>query len=213
MKKLIRLFLVLSCLSLASCQTDYSINPEKVGEELMAMKAEYPYNKVKFKTNLGEFIVQLSDKTPIASTNFLRLVRKGYYDERPFYRNVGFSAIQGGGYYDDQQDYTIPSEILPDYIPVRGRICMARYFDGNPDKRSSPTEFFIVTNTEEAKPFIGQFVTFGEVIEGMEVVDSIKAQPAFFENPVGPRWFAADIVRDNPTWYQEWADAIWRIIR
>ncbi len=206
-------FLFLLPLLFLSCKTDYSINPDSVEEELLALKEDYPDHKIKFKTNLGEFIVQLSDRTPIATTNFLRLVRKGYFDERPFYRNVGFSAIQGGGYFDDRLDYTIPAEFLKDYIPERGKICMARYFDGNPDKRSSPTEFFIVTNTEEAKPFIGQFVTFGEVIEGMNVVDSIKAQPAYFENPVGPRWFGIEIIRENPTWYQNLTDAIWRLIR
>ncbi len=103
--------------------------------------------------------------------------------------------------------YTIPAEICPEYFHKRGALAMAREGDRvNPTRRSSGSQFYIVVGKvytdqqldlleqrlhtkftpEQRKayttiggtPFLdGQYTVFGEVIEGMNVVDSIANQP------------------------------------
>lgn len=71
---------------------------------------------------------------------------------------------------------------------------MARYDEGNPEKASSPTEFFIVTNAEEAQKLNGLYVVFGEVTQGMEVVDKIQQAPEYYETPAIPVFFRIEML-------------------
>jgi cyclophilin family peptidyl-prolyl cis-trans isomerase len=73
---------------------------------------------------------------------------------------------------------------------------MARYDEGNPEKASSPTEFFIVTNTEQAARFYKQYVVFGKITKGLAVIDSIQKQRSFDEKPVIPVKFTLSISKD-----------------
>lgn len=146
-------------------------------------------NEVVIKTVGGDITVKLYDKTPLHRASFIRLVKSNYYVHRIFYRNVYHTAIQGGGEYLDQLDYLVPPEYIPEYTHKRGAIAMARYDEGNPEKASSPTEFFIVTNAEEAQKLNGLYVVFGEVTKGMEVVDKIQQAPEYYEKPAIPVFF------------------------
>ncbi len=71
---------------------------------------------------------------------------------------------------------------------------MARYDEGNPEKSSSPTEFFILTNTEEAKAYEGNYVVFGRVVSGLSVMDRIKQARSFDEKPVVPVKFRMEVL-------------------
>jgi cyclophilin family peptidyl-prolyl cis-trans isomerase len=118
----------------------------------------------------------------------------GYFDDRYFYRNIYDSGIQGGGEFMDRLGYLVPAEYLDGLKPVRGTIAMARYDEGNPEKSSSPTEFFIVTDSEQAAPFYKNYVVFGKVSKGMAVVDSIKAEKSYDEKPVLPVKFSITVL-------------------
>ncbi len=192
MKKLI---LLVVPLLLIACKENWNIDPKRVKEVLMEKAAENPEKVVEFETRLGSFQVELSDKTPLHRINFIHLVKAGYYKDRYFYRNIYDSGMQGGGEYNDRLNYLVPAEYVDELKPVRGTIAMARYDEGNPEKASSSTEFFIITNTEEAKSYYKNYVVFGKVINGISVLDSMKKQRSFFEKPVVPVKFSVKVVR------------------
>ncbi len=112
--------------------------------------------------------------------SFIELASKGFYDGTTFHRVVPGFVIQGGDPNTKSEDrsqhgsggpgYTLKAEFsnLPH---KRGTLSMARA--GHPD--SAGSQFFIcVADT----PFLdGQYTVFGEVIEGMDVVDQIVSQP------------------------------------
>ena len=145
---------------------------------------------------LGDFELELDNRTPLHSVNFIRLVKMGYFKERYFYRNVYEIGIQGGGEYFDRLNYLVPAEYREELRPVRGSLAMARYDEGNPQKASSPTEFFIITNTEQAARFYKQYVVFGKITKGLSVIDSIQKQRSFDEKPVIPVKFTLSLLKD-----------------
>ena len=187
------LFVVLFFLT--SCEQNWNIDSKRVRQVLTEKAAEYPESIIEFETRLGNFQVELSSKTPLHRINFIRLVKLGYYKNRYFYRNIYDAGMQGGGEYNDRLDYLVPAEYVDELKPVRGTIAMARYDEGNPEKASSSTEFFIITDTEEARPYYKNYVVFGKVISGLAVLDSMKKQRSFFEKPVVPVKFSIRVLR------------------
>jgi cyclophilin family peptidyl-prolyl cis-trans isomerase len=70
--------------------------------------------------------------------------------------------------------YTIPAEIRPNLTHKRGTVAAARRSD---TMNSSGSQFYIVDNPNGTPHLDGQYTVFGEVINGMDVVDRIAAQP------------------------------------
>lgn len=189
------LLVLMLLLSLFSCKENWNIDSKRVKEVLLEKANDNNESVVEFETRLGNFQVELSNKTPLHRINFIRLVKLGYYNDRYFYRNIYDAGMQGGGEYNDRLDYLVPAEYVDDLKPIRGSIAMARYDEGNPEKASSSTEFFIVTDTEEARPYYKNYVVFGKVITGMAVLDSMKKERSFFEKPVVPVKFSIKVIR------------------
>ena len=112
---------------------------------------------VKIKTTLGDITVRLYDETPLHRDNFVKLAREGYYDGTLFHRVIKNFMIQGGD--PDSRgasptahlgaggpDYTIPAEFNRALIHKKGALAAARQGDQvNPEKRSSGSQFYIVT--------------------------------------------------------------------
>lgn len=192
MNRCLGLMLLISLLG--SCKPDWKLNPADVAGQLNQMALDHPESKIKVKTRLGDFEIELDPRTPLHRVNFIRLVKMGYFDERHFYRNIDDSGIQGGGEFMDRLGYLVPAEYIDGLKPVRGSIAMARYDEGNPEKASSPTEFFIVTDSEQAAPFYKNYVVFGKVTKGLAVVDSIKAEKSYDEKPVVPVKFSISVL-------------------
>lgn len=190
-----KLFLLVVPLFLISCKENWNIDAKRVKEVLHEKAAENPEKVIEFETRLGNFQIELSEKTPLHRINFIRLVKAGYFKNRYFYRNIYDAGMQGGGEYNDRLDYLVPAEYIDELKPVRGTIAMARYDEGNPEKASSSTEFFIITDTEEARPYYKNYVVFGKVISGMAVLDSMKKERSFFEKPVVPVKFSIKVLR------------------
>ncbi len=111
---------------------------------------------VSIKTEFGEIKVKLFDETPEHKSNFLKLVNEGFYDGLIFHRVIKNFMIQGGDpaildpvkgieLSQTTMNYTIPAEIIPQYYHKRGVLAAARRGGpGNPEKRSSPSQFYIV---------------------------------------------------------------------
>ena len=113
---------------------------------------------VELHTTMGDIIVELYNDTPLHRDNFLKLVKDGYYDGVLFHRVIDSFMIQtgdpdskdaqpgqrlGGG----DPDYTIAAEInYPVHYNKYGALAAARTGDAvNPERRSSGSQFYIVT--------------------------------------------------------------------
>ncbi len=186
--------LLLMLILMGSCQPDWKLKPVDVAGQLNSSAQDNKESKIVFTTRLGDFEIELDPRTPLHRINFIRLVKMGYFDDRHFYRNIYDSGIQGGGEFMDRLGYLVPAEYIDGLKPVRGSIAMARYDEGNPEKSSSPTEFFIVTDSDQAAPFYKNYVVFGKVTKGLAVIDSIKAEKSYDEKPVVPVKFSISVL-------------------
>jgi cyclophilin family peptidyl-prolyl cis-trans isomerase len=125
-------------------------------------------------TAKGDIVVQLdATAAPLTVNNFVFLANQGFYDNLTFHRVEPDFVIQGGdpaGTGAGGPGYTVPAEIQLPHI--EGAIAMARRPDEvNPDRASSGSQFYI---TLAPTPFLdGAYTAFGQVIEGMNVVQSI----------------------------------------
>jgi peptidyl-prolyl cis-trans isomerase B (cyclophilin B) len=139
---------------------------------------------VHMKTNFGTIIVELfPDKAPKTVENFLRYVRDGFYDNTIFHRIIDKFVIQGGGFGPGMTQKTtrasLANEANNGLRNTRGTVAMARASDPN----SASSQFFIniadndFLNYTASTPAGWGYCVFGQVMEGMHVVDSIKGVP------------------------------------
>lgn len=141
--------------------------------------AENP--RVELQTDLGEIQLELyKDKAPATVENFLAYVDSGFYDGVIFHRVIpGFMVQTGGLTFDFQKKETrgpVANESANGLKNLRGTVAMARLND--PD--SATAQFFInlVNNSHlDAQKDKPGYTVFGKVVEGMEVVDKIVAEP------------------------------------
>src|SRR3989344_4241842 len=132
-------------------------------------KAEIEGKKVRIKTVKGDIVFELFADSPIASSNFIYLVNKKFYNGLTFHRKEERFVIQGG---DPKGDGTgCPGSQFPDE-PVtrnyeRGIVAMA-----NAGPNTNGSQFFIML--ADAPQLPKNYTIFGQVVEGMEVVDQIK---------------------------------------
>lgn len=169
----------------------------------MAYGDKNPENEVLIETEFGAIRVRLYDDTPLHRANFIKNIKEGVYDDATFYRVISQFMVQAG-IYPRELGYTIPAEITPKYIHKKGALAMARSDEDNPDYESSSSEFFIVQGSryadyqvetdmenfglqltpEQKETYMTaggymsldqRYTTFGEVIEGLEVIDKIAA--------------------------------------
>jgi peptidyl-prolyl cis-trans isomerase A (cyclophilin A) len=139
--------------------------------------------KVRIGTNLGNIVVELdAAKAPKTVENFLQYVKSGHYKGTIFHRVIDGFMIQGGGFKADlAQKPTrppIPLESRNGLNNLSGTIAMAR--TAVPD--SATAQFFInlkdnafldAANSRDGNGY----AVFGKVVEGMDVVDKIRALP------------------------------------
>lgn len=127
---------------------------------------------VTVQTTKGDVFIEVyPDKMPVTVANFEKLVKSNFYNGLTFHR-VEDWVIQGGdpkGNGTGGPGWTIPLETSPDLKNVRGAVAMAR--SQEPD--SAGSQFYILKR--DAARLDGQYAVFGRVIQGMDVVDQIKA--------------------------------------
>lgn len=136
---------------------------------------------VLLETSMGAIKVRLfRDKSPITVRNFLSYVKDGFYDGLIFHRVIGNFMIQGGGMDESMQEkkgkFAIKNEANNGLSNKRGTLAMARTAIVD----SATSQFFInvADNTfldyKGKSPDLFGYAVFGEVVEGMEVVDMIR---------------------------------------
>jgi peptidyl-prolyl cis-trans isomerase B (cyclophilin B) len=125
-------------------------------------------------TNHGTIRLEFfDDDAPKTVENFRKLAGDGFYDGLIFHRVIPDFMIQGGcpqGTGTGGPGYTFKDEIN-DHKIVRGALAMA-----NAGPNTNGSQFFIVT-VDEAGWLDGKHTVFGEVTEGMDVVDTISELP------------------------------------
>lgn len=137
-----------------------------------------PSPKVRMETSFGNIVVQLDgEHTPKTVANFIQYVNDRFYDQTIFHRIIDNFMIQGGGH--DLNGALKPTrppielEINPDRKHVDGTISMAR----KQEKNSANAQFFICDGSQTCSQLDGSYATFGETIEGLDVVHKISAVP------------------------------------
>ncbi len=140
--------------------------------------------KVKITTSYGEIVIELDkENAPITTENFLSYVESGFYNETIFHRVISGFMIQGGGHLTDMTPKDekldpIQNEANNGLKNNRGTIAMAR--TANPHSASSQffinhaDNAFLNFRTNQVDEGWG-YAVFGQVVEGMEVVDKIAA--------------------------------------
>ena len=140
-------------------------------------------------TSHGTMKLRLYSKTPLHRDNFVKLAKEGYYDGLRFHRVIDGFMIQGGDPFSRDTamikswgtggpNYTIPAEFVGEYHHKKGAIAAARKGDmANPKKSSSGSQFYIVQDEFGCSHLDGQYTVYGEVFDGIEVIDRIAATP------------------------------------
>ena len=131
-------------------------------------------------TSKGDIRLQLHEETaPKTVANFLQYVRDGFYNDTIFHRVIDKFMIQGGGLTADMENKKTSAPIKNEAKSAkhnkRGTIAMARTMDPH----SATAQFFInvadnaFLNFTSEQPQGFGYCVFGEVVEGMDVVDAI----------------------------------------
>ena len=137
---------------------------------------------VTFHTNHGDIVINtFADKAPVTVENFLNYCRDGFYNNTIFHRVINGFMIQGGGFEPgmSQKDTkaTIKNEANNGLKNTIGTLAMAR----TNDPHSATAQFFINVADNDFLNFLGEnaqgwgYCVFAEVVEGMDVVNKIKA--------------------------------------
>ena len=153
-------------------------------ENKMTAPSSDSSNRVKLTTSLGTIIVQLNaEKAPVSSANFLAYVNEGFYNGTIFHRVIKDFMAQGGGmdtaFNKKETHAAIKNEADNGLKNQRGTIAMARTNDPN----SATAQFFINLKNNgfldhtSPSPSGWGYAVFGEVVEGMDVVDKMADQP------------------------------------
>lgn len=154
--------------------------------------------EVLMKTTAGDIRIGLYDETPKHRDNFVELITTHVYDSLLFHRVIKNFMIQAGDIHSKHAlpgqrlgtgdyNYTIEPEFrLPEIYHRRGAVAMAREGDKkNPERRSSACQFYIVTKQQGTPHLDGKYTVFGEVLEGMDVVDCIQnSQTDEYDRPL-----------------------------
>jgi len=166
---------------------------------------------VEMETRFGNIKIRLYKNTPLHRANFIYLTKLKYFDETQFYRVADGFVCQAGNSDEWETQYTrkrigmytLPAELPKENLHKVGAVAAARQYKNNPDKLSSPYEFYItlgptyndatiraiaketemVYTREQLDVYIKtggqptldqQHTVFGEVVEGMDVVYEIN---------------------------------------
>jgi cyclophilin family peptidyl-prolyl cis-trans isomerase len=153
------------------------------GAAIYSTTVNIPLPQVALITAKGSITVELDPTlAPISTNNFLSYVNKGFYRDTLFHRVIPNFVVQGGGYTKGlvkktEQSAPIELESNKGLSNVRGSLAMARTNLPN----SATSEFYInlVDNLSldyknAANP---GYAVFGKVVQGMDVVDAIAAEP------------------------------------
>jgi cyclophilin family peptidyl-prolyl cis-trans isomerase len=159
-----------------------SLNSSNVEAFLTKYGKQNPETKVIIKTKFGNIKLRLYEDVPIHRANFIFLTKIGYFNTTVIYRVAKNFVIQGGNsdnWYTQKQrrkygNYLMQPEFKKHRTHKYGALAAAREWENNPDKLSSPFEFYMVHKRSGAHHLDGEHTVFGEVISGFDTMDKIS---------------------------------------
>ncbi|MDA9348862.1 peptidylprolyl isomerase [Polaribacter sp.] len=158
-----------------------SLNKHNVTTFLTAYGEKNKETKILIKTGYGNIKIRLFKDTPLHRANFIFLTKIKYFDTTVFYRVAKNFVLQGGNSDNFQTvkdrykygNYKLPTEFRKNRKHKYGALAAARDWKKNPEKLSSPFEFYIVQNRKGAHHLNYEHTVFGEVISGFDTMDKI----------------------------------------
>lgn len=133
------------------------------------------YQIGQINTKAGEMLFWLYDETPIHKENFINLASDRYWDSLTFNRVIEDFVIQGGcpdtpeGFSDSP--YLLKPEFKDSIKHIYGALGAGR--DGNEAKLSAGCQLYIVQNKEGLARLDGDYMIFGQMFKGFDVLDAI----------------------------------------
>lgn len=181
-----KLFLM-TIVALAACSC--SGNGSKSTQQDSTMATDDKELELKIETTMGDIEVKLYGDTPQHRDNMARLAREGYYDGLLFHRVIedfmvqagdpdSRSAAKGQMLGSGDPGYTIPAEIVyPRHFHRRGALSAARTGDQvNPERRSSGSQFYIVTGKVYTDSTINQLEQQLRMMKVQEIFNRLQQE-------------------------------------
>ena len=158
-----------------------SLNKHNVTTFLTAFGEKNKETKILIRTDYGNIKIRLFKDTPLHRANFIFLTKIKYFDTTVFYRVAKNFVLQGGNSDNFQTvkdrykygNYKLPTEFRKNRKHKYGALAAARDWKKNPEKLSSPFEFYIVQNRKGAHHLNNEHTVFGELISGFDTMDKI----------------------------------------
>jgi cyclophilin family peptidyl-prolyl cis-trans isomerase len=177
-----KLLLIILSLFLSGCNSNPTLvsTPaptviNQVPKETPMPTVEINQNKIYYavlKTSMGDIKIELNTKkTPITSGNFITLAKKNYYNNTIFHRVIKGFMIQGG---DPKGDGTGGPGYKFNDEPFEGEYTKGAVAMANAGPNTNGSQFFIM---HADYPLPKNYVIFGKVVEGLDVVDKIATSP------------------------------------
>lgn len=147
------------------------------------------YQIGQINTRFGEMLVWLYDDTPEHKAAFLELAEEGYFNDYSFNRVIDNFVAQGGC-PDTPEGFAYSVHLLePEFEAghkhVYGAFGAGR--DANPDKLSAACQFYIVQNKDGLARLDGNYMIYGHVFKGMDLVDQmVKTETDSLDAPLEP---------------------------
>lgn len=159
--------------------------PAAMAEDVAVMEIRFGKEK-----ELRRVVIDLYEESaPRTVENFKELARRGFYKNIAFHRVFPGIMVQTGDPLTRGKDrsragtggpgYTLPAEINRGF--KRGSVAMGRLGNKvNPARASNGSQFFITLDPEDNLD--GEYTVFGEVVEGLDIIDTISRKPADTNN-------------------------------
>ena len=189
MRGLLVVAMTLGAIYLAGCKEEEPANSNQAAAPAAAPNAKHHVAVIETTAGTIKFEL-LDDESPKTAENFEQLANRGFYNGTIFHRTISGFMIQGG---DPRGDGTggqtasgapLPNEIrqsprLYQNGYRRGMVAMAN--KGTPETATS--QFFIMHQNYPLPP---SYTVFGQVTEGLDVVDKIATAPTMGDRPTNP---------------------------
>jgi peptidyl-prolyl cis-trans isomerase B (cyclophilin B) len=155
----------------------------------------------RIQTDKGEILFYLYPQTPNHQASFIKLANAHYFDSLTFNRVIKNFVAQGGCPDTPEGFAGSPYNLAPEFNDslrhVYGAVGAGR--DDNPQKLSAGCQLYIVANKNGLPRLDGNYTVYGQVIKGMDVVETIVSVPTdSTDAPLVPIALHVDIVEMTP---------------
>ena len=159
-----------------------SLHKDNVTAFFTAYGEQHKETSILIKTKFGNIKIRLYEDVPVHRANFIFLTKLNYFNTTVIYRVAKNFVIQGGNsdetYTRNQRrlygNYLLEPEFKNNRKHKYGAVAAARQWKKNPNKLSSPFEFYMVHSRSGAYHLDNQHTVFGEVVSGFDTMDKIS---------------------------------------